>query len=241
MPFWRKHRQTENRLTKRDVVLSTPLTAAPAEGCTYSDVGMMILGFLLEGISGVPLDVLVRSTVCEPLKMGQTRFNPPLKQISTILPTEYSEDGSGPILGTVHDENARWLGGVSGHAGLFSTASDLATLAECIMAGGITSGGTRVWQHPTISLFTTPARIVDASSRCLGWDGYSQGCTGGDHATRGSFGHTGFTGTSLWIDPPARRIVVLLTNAVHPRREHKKNGYFPWRRAIHEAAYALQL
>jgi CubicO group peptidase (beta-lactamase class C family) len=139
--------------------------------------------------------------------------------------------------GIVHDENARWFGGVAGHAGLFAPAADLARLAACFLRHG-----EGFVEPPTLQHFVRPANIVPNSSRCLGWHGIDEKCSGGRHLAPGSYGHTGFTGTSLWIDPQNDRFVVLLANAVHPKRECKSQGFFAWRRVIHEAVYlALNL
>jgi CubicO group peptidase (beta-lactamase class C family) len=137
----------------------------------------------------------------------------------------------------VHDENARWLGGVAGHAGLFATAADLCRFAGLMLRRGEGLDGPLL-QAATIAEFARPAGLVAGSSRCLGWDSPSENSSGGAHLSASSFGHTGFTGTSMWIDPGADLAVILLTNAVHPRREcRNERGFFEWRRRVHSAVY----
>ena len=168
-----------------------------------------------------------------PLGMERTCYNP--TDISVCVPTEEKADEPGVFWrGTVHDENARWLGGVAGHAGVFSCAEDLAKMCKMLLAGGY-----GFVSNETFMMFTRKAGIVEGSSRCLGWDGYSDGCAGGSKASKNSFGHTGFTGTSLWIDIENDIAVVLLTNAVHPHRECKANGYFRIRNEIHTSCYEI--
>ena len=118
----------------------------------------------------------------------------------------------------MHDENANSIGGVAGHAGLFSTASDLAIFSQMMLNGGI-YGWKRIFQSETIKDFTKRANLIQGSSRALGWDTPSGKATGGVYLSESSFGHTGFTGTSLWIDPNKKIIIILLTNRTYPKRE----------------------
>jgi CubicO group peptidase (beta-lactamase class C family) len=218
-------------------VLQTALTAPPGHATVYSDIGMMVLGFVLDEAFGRPWPGVLHEAVFAPLGMRQTRFCLPPWRRDRALPTECSAPGGEAWQGVVHDENARWLGGVAGHAGLFATAADLCRLARLLLRRGEGPDG-RLLQAETIAQFTRPAGRVPGSSRCLGWDSPSENSSGGAHLSASSFGHTGFTGTSLWIDPEADLAVILLTNAVHPRRECRlEHGFFEWRRRVHSAAY----
>ena len=167
--------------------------------------------------------------------MHTTFFNPPKEKINRIVPTEINENNS-LIKGYVHDENAYKLGGVAGHAGLFSTTNDLATFSQMMLNGGIYRWK-RIFTPETVRLFTSRSNVIEGSSRCYGWDSPSGKASGGVYISDDSFGHTGFTGTSLWIDKENEVIVILLTNAVHPTRESKSPTYFDWRQRIHSAAY----
>lgn len=229
LPFHRG--PAESLAERRWRLLTTPLEEAPNEATIYSDLGLMTLGFLLAERTGLPLPVLAQQEVFGPLGMAETIYTPAPVLHDRCVPTECNEAGI-PCQGVVHDENARWLDGVAGHAGLFAPATDLARLATCLLGGG-----DPVFAQDTVELFTRPAGLVSGSTRCLGWDGVGVACSGGRYIGPHGFGHTGFTGTSLWIDPDHDLFIVLLTNAVHPRRETKAARFFPWRRAIHESVY----
>jgi len=152
-----------------------------------------------------------------------------------IVPTEINPNDR-LIYGIVHDENAYSIGGVAGHAGLFSTARDLARFSQMMLNGGI-YGWKRIFREKTVKEFTERANVIEGSSRCLGWDSPEGEASGGVYLSDSSFGHTGFTGTSLWIDPDNDIIVILLTNAVHPNRKSKSPKYYEWRQRIHSAVY----
>jgi CubicO group peptidase (beta-lactamase class C family) len=201
----------------------------------YSDVGAIMLGELVEKVSGLSLNKFTDSLVFEPLGMTTTFFNPPKEKIHRIVPTEIDPNGN-LIHGYVHDENAHSLGGVAGHAGLFSTAKDLAIFSQMMLNKGI-YGWKRIFRQNTVELFTTRADMIPGSSRCLGWDSPSGASSGGVYLSDASFGHGGYTGTTLWIDPENEIIVILLTNAVHPNRKNKEPKYFDWRHRIHSAVY----
>ena len=201
----------------------------------YSDVGAIILGEIVEKISGLPLNVFADSMIFKPLGMGTTFFNPPSNKMRRIVPTEFKPDGT-IVHGYVHDENAYSLGGVAGHAGLFSTAKDLAVFSQMMLNDGL-YGWKRIFKTETVNEFTTKANVVDGSSRLLGWDSPGGYASGGIYLSDNSFGHTGFTGTSMWIDPDQGIIVILLTNAVHPNRKNKSPKYYDWRQRIHSAVY----
>ncbi|MEO2184943.1 MAG: serine hydrolase, partial [bacterium] len=191
------------------------------EKVVYSDIGLIMLGKLVENVSGVSLDKYVDSLIFQPMGMISTLYNPPKEKLHRIVPTEISDQYRiGLIHGEVHDENAHSIGGVAGHAGLFSTARDLARFSQMMLNKGI-YGWTRIFKTETVDLFTQRANIVEGSSRCLGWDSPDGEASGGEYLSDKSFGHTGYTGTSLWIDPENQITVILLTNAVHPNRSWK--------------------
>ncbi len=205
-----------------DSVYQTEMIYPTGDSTVYSDFDFILLGKIVEKLSGVPLDRYVDSVFFQPLGMTRTMFTPPASYLNNIAPTEYdSLFRKRLVWGVVHDENAFALGGVSGHAGLFSTASDLAVFLQMLMDGG-TYEGVRYLNPQTVRLFTT--KESPASTRLLGWDtksmtGYS---TAGSLFGPQSFGHTGFTGTSLWVDPDRNLFVVFLTNRVHPTRLNTK-------------------
>jgi CubicO group peptidase (beta-lactamase class C family) len=185
----------------------------------YSDPGIILLGEILERAAGQPLEAFVRERVFEPLGMRETMFRPPAELRSRIAPTEFDPWRGRLIQGEVHDENAFAMGGVAPHAGLFSTAGDLARFAQMLLNGGITNGR-RIVSREAVELFTRRAGIP-GSDRALGWDTKSaEGSSAGTLLSSRSFGHTGFTGTSIWIDPERQLFIILLTNRVHPTREN---------------------
>ena len=223
----------------REVILENIYDTEPVreKGDTtiYSDVGAIMLGELIEKVSGFPLDIFVDSLIFKPLGMGTTFYNPPEEKIKRVVPTEIDPKGN-LIHGYVHDENAHSLGGVAGHAGLFSTAKDLAIFSQMMLNKGL-YGWKRIFKQETVDLFTKRANLVSQSSRCLGWDSPSGASSGGVYLSDASYGHGGYTGTTLWIDPDNEIIVILLTNAVHPNRKNKDPKYFDWRHRIHSAVY----
>lgn len=177
----------------------------------YSDINFEMLGFLVEKLAKMPLQDYAAKNVFAPLGMRRTRFLPPAAWTKDIAPTEF-ENGT-MMRGVVHDPTARRMGGVAGHAGLFSTAGDLAKYAQALLSKR------KVLSPLTIEKMSTPQQPVTATAaRGLGWDIDSPYSSNrGELFPVGSFGHTGFTGTSLWIDPYTNTYVILLTNAVHPR------------------------
>lgn len=236
-PFKQYYLMNSLSEVRLDSVFNTEPEIGIAEKTVYSDVGLITLGKLLEKASGVPQDKLVDSLIFKPLGMNTTFYNPPIEKMHRIVPTEIA-DGyrTGLIKGEVHDENAHSIGGVAGHAGLFSTASDLAIFCQMMLNSG-KYGWKRVFEEETVKLFTTRANVVEGSSRCLGWDSPDGKASGGVFLSDNSFGHTGYTGTSLWIDPENDMFVILLTNAVHPNRSYKDPKYFDWRQKIHSEVY----
>jgi len=197
----------------REAVIATPLGCEPGRCYEYSDLGADMLGFVVEAVSGKGLDEFLQERVFGPLGMTDTGFRPADSLRARIAPTETAPPRGYPLQGEVHDENAYALGGVAGHAGLFSTAADLAVFAQMMLDGG-EFNGVRVIADSTIAQFTKRA----AGTRALGWDtcGGSGSC--GQYLGADAYGHTGFTGTSLWIDPEREMFVVLLTNRVHDAR-----------------------
>jgi uncharacterized protein YbbC (DUF1343 family)/CubicO group peptidase (beta-lactamase class C family) len=184
----------------------------PGSRFVYSDINFEVLGFLVEKISGTPLNEFAERNIFQPLGMKHTRFLPPPELKPQIAPTQYDENGV-MLRGIVHDPTARRMGGVAGHAGLFSTADDLAIFAQELLHGS------RILSRESIEKMTTPQQPANAASlRGFGWDIDSPYSTNrGELLPVGSFGHTGFTGTSIWMDPITDTYVILLTNAVHPR------------------------
>ena len=182
-------------------------------GFTYSDINFITLGALVERVSGETLDQYTVRHIFAPLRMGHTRFVPPLAWKAKIAPTQY-DDNNVMLRGVVHDPTARRMGGVAGHAGLFSTADDLAKFAQVLLDGG---GG--ILSAFSVEKMTRPEQPPAAEVlRGFGWDIDSPFSSNrGDLLPVGSFGHTGFTGTSVWIDPTTKTYIILLTNAVHPR------------------------
>ncbi|MBX9602805.1 MAG: DUF1343 domain-containing protein [Bryobacteraceae bacterium] len=199
-------------LAVRKALVDKPV-AAPGERFLYSDINFILLGEIVRQLTGRMLDEYVREILFEPAGMKETGFRPAASLRARIAPTEV-ENGE-PLRGVVHDETTRFMGGVSGHAGMFTTADDLARFATLIL-----SGGGRIFSPAAIQKFTTPQTPADQPIlRGLGWDIDSPfSANRGELFPIGSFGHTGFTGTSLWMDPHSRSFVIVLTNYIHPKR-----------------------
>ena len=185
----------------------------PGAGFVYSDVGFIVLGALAEKVSGQSLDRYAETHIFAPLKMTHTRYLPPKTWRAKIAPTQFDEHDH-MLRGEVHDPTAMRMGGVAGHAGVFSTADDLSKLAQALLDGG---GG--ILSSLSVEKMTTPEQPPTATAvRGFGWDIDSPFSTNrGALLPVGSYGHTGFTGTSLWIDPTTRTYIIILSNAVHPR------------------------
>lgn len=194
--------------------LATPLLATPCSRAEYSDIGFIVLGEILARLAGVPLDVFAQIELFDPLAMSRACFNPPLDWKSNIPPTEDDHTLRHRVIqGEVNDENAWVMGGVAGHAGLFAPAIDLARFAECMLRGG-----SPVISPATVDLFTRREVSPIGTSRALGWDTPSPPSSSGVYFSPRSFGHLGYTGTSLWIDPERQLSVTLLTNRTWPDR-----------------------
>ncbi len=194
----------------KSIVLSTPLACRPGKCQVYSDLGADVLGWVIESISGEGLDAFLDERVFGPIGMSDTHFRPDASLRYRIAPTEVSPPRGYPIRGEVHDENAWALGGVAGHAGLFSTAADLSLFAQMMLNMGEYQG-VRIISDSTVALFTRRT----AGTRALGWDTADGEGSSGIYMSERAYGHTGYTGTSLWIDPDRDMFVILLTNRVH--------------------------
>ena len=191
----------------------------PGVRFVYSDINFILMGEIVRRLSGKTLPVFARENVFDPLGMQETMFLPPSALRPRIAPTELDKTTGQPLRGVVHDDTSRYMGGVAGHAGLFTTADDLAKFAQMMIDGG-EANGTRIFSQLTIQKFTSPQSPADQPIlRGLGWDIDSPFSSNrGDLFPIGSYGHTGFTGTSIWIDPLSRSYVILLANSVHPHR-----------------------
>jgi uncharacterized protein YbbC (DUF1343 family)/CubicO group peptidase (beta-lactamase class C family) len=200
------------------IATAEKLATQPGEKIVYSDTGPILLGEIVRRVSGKPLDQFLQSELYGPLRMNDTGFNPPRAKLSRVAPTEV-ENGI-PVRGVVHDPRARRMEGVAGHAGLFTTAADLARYARMMLNLGELDG-VRVFKPETVKLMTsvqTPANVT--GRRGLGWDidtGYSG--PRGELFPLGSYGHTGWTGTSIWIDPFSKSFVIFLSNRNHPTEQ----------------------
>lgn len=248
-PFRTFFRDMAGREAYRKAIGDLPLDYNPGDSTVYSDLGMMTLAFLMEELTGKPLDRFLQERVWDPLGLEDTGFAPPSDLLPRIAPTERDTTWRRmQVHGAVHDENAYAMGGVAGHAGLFSSARDLAVLAQLFLSGGTVAPCTgeagsgvpcsrprpeavRLVEAATVELFTR--RHDASSSRALGWDTPSGMSSAGDYLSSRAFGHTGFTGTSVWIDPELDLFVVLLTSRTNPTRENQK--HVSLRRAVHDA------
>jgi CubicO group peptidase (beta-lactamase class C family) len=209
-----------------------PLDTAPGVRMVYSDMGAIVLGRVVEKVLGGRLDRLAKARIFKPLGMSSTRFRPPESWLSRVAPTEYDTGWRKRIVrGEVHDEKAARMDGVAGHAGLFGSAVDLLSFGEWILRAVGRSDG------KTAREFVRRQDVVPGSSRALGWDTPSPNSSAGTRLGEGSFGHTGFTGTSIWIDPSRELVIVLLSNRVHPIRNNPRIG--PLRIAVANAVVDL--
>ncbi len=211
----------ERARTREELVqaaMAIPLATDPSTRAEYSDIGFIVLGEALQRVADEPLDNFCRREVFGPLGMSQTMFNPPAELRAAIPPTEDDRAFRERVVqGEVHDENAWVMDGVSGHAGLFAPAYDVALFAQAML-----SGGAPLVRPETLRFFVRRDADVPGSSRALGWDTPSPPSQSGKYFSPGSFGHLGYTGTSLWIDPERELAVVLLTNRTWPDRSSQK-------------------
>jgi serine-type D-Ala-D-Ala carboxypeptidase len=204
--------KTRTRDELLQAAFTTPLAANPSTRAEYSDIGFIILGVALERLADESLDRISQREIFAPLAMTQTTFNPPLEIRATIPPTQDDQTFRKRLIqGEVQDENASVLGGVAAHAGLFSTAQDLAKFAHCML-----NGGRPILRPETIALFTRRESAPSGTTRALGWDTPSTPSQSGKYFSPQSFGHLGYTGASLWIDPARQLSITLLTNRTWP-------------------------
>ena len=217
---------TNDRLDRRaalDFIYADTLRYPPGTRSRYSDFDMIVLGEVLEAVTDTPLDRLLEERIYAPLGMASTGFRGVGVVDRTVAPTETDSFWRGRTLqGEVHDEAASVFGGVAGHAGLFSTASDLSRFAFVLSNGG-RGYGTRLFRRTTLDAFTRHVRLPSTYPTGLGWmvNAGPGNSAAGDLSAR-TFGHTGFTGTSIWVDPESQVFVVLLTNRVHPSRRNRR-------------------
>jgi serine-type D-Ala-D-Ala carboxypeptidase len=220
--YVRLFESANDRLAMIDAFLRQPLTADPGTRAEYSDIGFMILGHMVEKIAAERLDSFCQREIFAPLDMSATAFCPEKELRTSIPPTEDDRSFRHRVIqGEVHDENASVMGGVAGHAGLFSNAQDVLRFARCILANGATAGGAPLFSAQTIALFATLAQQPPGTSRALGWDTPSAPSSSGTLFSARSIGHLGFTGTSLWIDLDAGIAITLLTNRTWPDRSNQ--------------------
>lgn len=213
--------------------LALPLEEPPGRKTVYSDVGFILLGEILEQVAREPLDAFCRREVFEPLGMQSTCFNPSPELQLRIAPTEQDDLFRKRLIwGEVQDENAWVMGGVAGHAGLFGTAADLAAFCQMMLEEG-KAGGKQLIQSGTIREFTRAWPAQDGPPRGLGWDKPSEPSSSGRYFSPASYGHLGYTGTSIWIDPEKQLFVILLTNRIHPSRTNEAIKQI--RPALHDA------
>jgi CubicO group peptidase (beta-lactamase class C family) len=227
--YWRTSKSKQDTLGK---IFAEPLDYEPGAREVYSDLGIILMAEIIVRMTGKPLDELASGYIFDPLGMKDTTYRPANTLWPQIAPTEFDRNLRQRLVqGEVHDENAFAIGGVSGHAGLFSTAPDLAAFCQALLNGGVYAHQ-RILKRATITQFTAPQQL-SGLTRTLGWAVPTEGGSSGHYFGTHSFGHTGFTGTSIWIDPDRQLFVVLLTNRVHPTRENMKIAQV--RPALHDA------
>ncbi len=221
--------QSKNRAELLDACMRLPLVYPPGTQQEYSDPGFILLGHALEAIAGEGLSTFCAREVFTPLGMTSTRFCPQDDERTAIPPTEKDTTFRHRVIqGEVQDENCFVLGGVAGHAGLFSHALDPLLYAECLLGNG-----KQLFAPKTVQLFSTRAELPGGSSRALGWDTPSQPSSSGSYFSRHSAGHLGYAGTSLWIDFERHLAIVLLSNRTWPDRQNQAiRGIRP---AFHDA------
>lgn len=213
-------------------ISAVKLEYTPGEKVVYSDLGFILLGYILEKIGDAGLDELCSKYVFEPLGMEHTCFNP---KTHNVAATEVDEKTGKALIGQCHDENARFFNGVSGHAGLFSNIQDLIKFSSMLINKGATSTG-RFLSAPSFEVMIRNYTGHLNEDRGIGWCVKGEKgriSSGGDLVSPSAFGHTGFTGTSIWVDIPHDIYVVLLTNRVHPSRQN--DSIIRFRRAFHNA------
>lgn len=230
LPAWAPlYKKAKNRANLLQAAAEVPFAADPGSRAEYSDIGFILLGEALEQLSGSPMDSFCELDVFKRLEMDSSCFKPQKKLKGQIVPTSNGQEIRNRVIqGEVHDENAFTMGGVAGHAGVFSTAGDLAKFAHCMLRGGAP-----VFKPETVELFTRRQESPAGTSRALGWDTPSKPSQSGQYFYPGSYGHLGYTGTSLWLDPERELSVTLLTNRTWP--DSKNQAIKELRPRLHDA------
>ena len=230
LPFWRPYfRDLQGRVAYESAICAEPLEYAPRSRSVYSDLDFMLLGFIVDG--RMPLAERFALMLSQMGIVEEIQFNPPALWHARIAPTEDDPWRGRLLAGEVHDENAAALGGIAGHAGLFGTAAAVGSYARHLMQ--VLDDRNGIFRRTTLEEFVTRRPDVPGSSRALGWDTMLPTSSCGTKMSPRAFGHTGFTGTSLWIDPENDVYVVLLTNRVHPNRSNEAIKKI--RPAVHDA------
>jgi beta-N-acetylhexosaminidase len=236
LPAWRPiYKEADSPAAALALVYETPLDTLPGVRMAYSDLGAILMGEIVRAVSGERIDNWFARHVAKPLGLSETMYLPPQSLLTRIAPTEVDPWRQRHLRGEVHDENAYALGGVSANAGLFSSGHDLSRFARMYLNGG-TLDGARIFSPETIRLFTT-VQDPTFSNRALGWETPTGENSAGHIMKRPAFGHTGFTGTSIWIDPSRDAFIVLLTNRVNPTRANLK--ITAWRQALADLVMRL--
>ena len=231
-PFKEYWRTSTGKADSLRMIFAEPLEYEPGTKVEYSDLGIILMAEIVQRLTGKPLDELAHESIFGPLGMKNTMYRPPKNLWPEIAPTEVDNQLRHRLVqGEVHDENAYAIGGVSGHAGVFSTSPDLAAFCQMLLNGGVYAHQ-RVLRRATIAEFTVPQALAQ-NTRTLGWVVPTEGSSSGHYFSARSYGHTGFTGTTIWIDPDRQLFVVLLTNRVNPTRENHKIAEV--RPAVHDA------
>ena len=226
LPAWRPLFRQESRAAALAMALHTPAAHPIGERVLYSDIGLILLGLAVERLDGRPLDAAVTARVTVPAGLMETVYLP---VTNNVAPTELRAWRGRRVVGEVHDENAAGLGGVAGHAGIFSTAGDVAAFGQIFL-----EGGAPLLRPATVAEMTRVQAEYGDTRRGLGWALWSPDPeASGNPFGKGAFGHTGFTGTSLWVDPERALVVALLTNDVYGGRAGR--GIGPLRVALHRA------
>jgi CubicO group peptidase (beta-lactamase class C family) len=231
LPAHRKYFQTlKSRRAIISAALAEPMEYEPGAQSVYSDVGFIALGEIVERVTGLPIDQLADDRIFAPLGMVNSFFKPPKTLLARVAPVSDDALRGKPLQrGAVHDDNARAMGGVAPHAGMFSTAGDLAVFCQMLLNGGIYTHR-RLLRRESVEQFTM-ASPLSGNTRTLGWMAPTQPSSSGRYYSARGFGHLGFTGTSIWIDPEKQLFVVLLTNRVNPSKEKIRD----LRAALHNA------
>ena len=211
---------THNPDSLAALLFATPLERRPGDRMIYSDIGAFMMGEVIRRVSGETLDGYFDRHVARPLRLKETRFTPPASWRKRVAPTEIDTLRGGLVHGAVHDERAYYLGGVAAHAGLFGSARDLARFATMMLRGG-TLDGAKILSATTIAQFTAYQDSA-FSNRALGWQKPAGSAWAGQFMSSRAFGHTGFTGTSMAIDPDLDLYIILLSNRVNPTRNNPR-------------------